>query len=376
MMNKVTIFIYLLCILSLFSLPVEGALDLVQESYRDERMDILYPQIKGDTWERVNEILYEAAFEKIRDTEEELLLLFEKEELERYSFWSSYEVKYMDEMFLSIAHLQSYYREGAAHPNTYLTAVTVDLKEKRRAELHDFFIGQDPMELMERQIEEAMIARDIPLLAPFGGINPEQTFYLTNAHFVLCYQPYEYTPYAYGLLKFPISYQSLKEYLAPKAHILLENRASSLSEKEAQRLIAEASRCYDYVTRASWAKEEETFIYQGQRYRYLREDLQTEELLYQRLSPVFTREAMELGIHVLGMIEHEGRLAQVEPYSESLLPWENAKLFLLEDSYGGVEYSAHVPYHQNGSSYRITRVQFIELPQKGWRIETSFDSFY
>lgn len=67
----------------------------------------------------------------VEETKEELFLFTEKEDLEGYSFWSSYEVKYIEGEYRSIAYLQSYYLEGAVLPHSYLMAVIVDLHEGR-----------------------------------------------------------------------------------------------------------------------------------------------------------------------------------------------------------------------------------------------------
>lgn len=115
-------------------------------------------------------------------------------------------------------------------------------------------------------------------------------------------------------------------------------------------------------------------LHKGQNYYYLREEIETREILSQYLSPVFMREAIEQGIYSLGLIEHRGRLALLDMYRRPLLHWEDATLFLLEDSYEKIEHSLHVPHDELYS--RIFLVQFKGVPQIGWRIDTSLDTFF
>lgn len=54
------------------------------------------------------------------------------------------------------------------------------------------------------------------LLDEFKGIEDGQEFYLTSDGLVIYYQPYVYTPYAYGPLKLYFNYSDLDHLIIPK----------------------------------------------------------------------------------------------------------------------------------------------------------------
>lgn len=103
----------------------------------------------------------------------------------------------------------------AAHGNTQVTSITLDLKDGREYRFSDLFAPQSPYRkaltaIIRRQITE----RRITLLRPYEGVGPDEQYYLTETELVVYYQQYEYTPYSSGIPEFRIPLADLIELAA------------------------------------------------------------------------------------------------------------------------------------------------------------------
>lgn len=129
----------------------------------------------------------------------------------------NYTVQLDHNQLLSITISEMYYVRRAAHPMTMLRGFTFNTATGDPLKLSDLFPPDCDFrgklnQIMARQLAE----RQIPLLRKFDGIRENQEFYLTPDSLVIYYQLYEYTPYAWGFLKFSIPYGELSGILKPE----------------------------------------------------------------------------------------------------------------------------------------------------------------
>lgn len=114
----------------------------------------------------------------------------------------------------------TYTYSGGAHGMSYLVSLNIDMESGKLFELKDLFRKDSNYKekLNSILIEQAKEKGDI-FIGEYNGITPEQQFYLTENELVLYYQLYEYTPYAYGFLKFYIPYSDIKDLIDEESPI-------------------------------------------------------------------------------------------------------------------------------------------------------------
>ena len=144
------------------------------------------------------------------------LLIEEGEGQANSTIWAGYQVQRFDDDILSVTFDVSAYMEGAAHPNNILISANIDLKTGEDYSLDQLFedgfdYKQDLFEKGNVQLENF----EFPLLDEFKGIDEGQEFYLTEYQLVVYYQPYVYTPHAYGPLKLYFEYEGLEKLAIP-----------------------------------------------------------------------------------------------------------------------------------------------------------------
>jgi hypothetical protein len=107
---------------------------------------------------------------------------------------------------------------GGAHPMSYKRAFTFDTRTGDALPLAGLFKGgADWRARLNSLMAEQIAARQIPVFdaTPFAGVKDNQEFYLTAGTLVVYYQLYEYTPYVFGFLEFPIPYAQIADLLKP-----------------------------------------------------------------------------------------------------------------------------------------------------------------
>lgn len=107
---------------------------------------------------------------------------------------------------------------GGAHPMSYKRSFTFDTRTGDRLALADLFRpGTDYCARLNAVIAAQIDGRKIPIFSftPFAGVKDNQEYYLTADSLVVYYQLYEYTPYVFGFLEFPIPYAQLADLLKP-----------------------------------------------------------------------------------------------------------------------------------------------------------------
>lgn len=133
---------------------------------------------------------------------------------------SSYKTTVNMKGVLSLRFEDYFYPEMAAHGVTGVSSVTLDLKTGREYEFYQLFRkGTNYQTEINQIIQAQIIAEQIPLLKPFTGVGPDEDYYLTPDSLVVYYQPYEYTPGAYGVLEFKIPYSQITGIIDPEGPI-------------------------------------------------------------------------------------------------------------------------------------------------------------
>lgn len=121
---------------------------------------------------------------------------------------------------LSLRFEDYYYPEMAAHGVTGVSSITIDLKTGHEYEFYQLFRrGSNYQTVLNQIIQAQIVAGQIPLLKPFAGVGPDEDYYLTPDSLVIYYQPYEYTPGAYGVLEFTIAYSQITGIIDPQGAI-------------------------------------------------------------------------------------------------------------------------------------------------------------
>lgn len=143
-----------------------------------------------------------------------------KEELNRnvqVESYFDYSIKYNQKGILSIV-FADYRFNGGAHGTTVQSSDTFDLNTGTELTVKDLFTDKaDYVSLISSEIKAQMAERNITpyLLVPFNAIKTDQDFFLANNSIVIYFQQYEYAPYSFGILEFPISFHSLGGNLKP-----------------------------------------------------------------------------------------------------------------------------------------------------------------
>ncbi len=150
---------------------------------------------------KVNAAIKKAAFEAIPDYDPGTSIV---------EAVSSYKTTVNMRGILSLRFEDYYYPEMAAHGVTGVSSVTLNLKTGHEYEFYQLFCkGSNYQAILNQIIQAQIVAEQIPLLKPFAGVGPDEDYYLTPDSLVIYYQPYEYTPGAYGVLEFTIPYSQI-----------------------------------------------------------------------------------------------------------------------------------------------------------------------
>jgi hypothetical protein len=109
-----------------------------------------------------------------------------------------------------------------------------------------------------------------------------------------------------------------------------------------------------------------SFSYHGKDYRYLCSDLGTKKKFITYMNEVFTRNAIDRGIKKYKFTEVNGKLAQPNADSGSLLEWNKAKGKLIYQREGIRLYEYTVPYGEK-VQFEKRKVTFVKVGSQ-WQI--------
>jgi len=107
-----------------------------------------------------------------------------------------------------------YWFAGGAHGMTVLKSVTFNLGTGNIYRLEDLFKENvnyvKPLSnIIKRQIKE----KNIPIIADFTEIKPDQDYYIENRTLMIYFQLYELAPYVYGFVTFPIPTREIQDII-------------------------------------------------------------------------------------------------------------------------------------------------------------------
>lgn len=142
----------------------------------------------------------------------------EAAQMQKVSVRVDYLVQFNTQNILSLTITESLYPERAAHPMYNLKAFTMNVQTGKIYQFQDLFKPGSAYQARVNEIVQRQInSKEIVFIAPYTGIKEnEQGFYLTAKEVVVYYQPYEYTPYVYGFLKFSIPFDQIADIINPE----------------------------------------------------------------------------------------------------------------------------------------------------------------
>ena len=113
--------------------------------------------------------------------------------------------------------------------------------------------------------------------------------------------------------------------------------------------------------------EYKTFIHNGKTYRYLSSDIDTKSKLLQYLTKSMTISTSEELIKNNGIIEYQGKLAQIEADGGSMLQWQKSKVEFIKTDNKTSFYRVTVPV-RNTAEKQMYVVELQDVNKVGWRI--------
>lgn len=180
------------------------------------RLDVKYPQVTGLqnrlVQRIVNHSILDAVYKLIRKQG------YVQDQTKTVS--GSYKVKLHKNGLLSLLYDVYGYAKGAAHGITYQSSQTFNLRDGTEYPLKDLFKpGSDYVRRLSAMIRRRFKEQDIPMIAEFRSIRPDQDFYLTDRAIGIYFQLYEYTPYVYGFPTFEIPFTEVADILDPNGPV-------------------------------------------------------------------------------------------------------------------------------------------------------------
>ncbi|GLI06035.1 hypothetical protein YDYSG_20650 [Paenibacillus tyrfis] len=182
------------------------------------RLDVKYPQVLG----LQNRLVQRIVNHSILDAIYKLVRKQDYVQDQTRTVSGSYKVKLHKNGLLSLLYDVYGYSQGAAHGLAYQSSQTFNLRDGREYQLKDLFKpGSDYVRRLSAIIRRRFKEQDIPMIAEFRSIRPDQDFYLTDRAIGIYFQLYEYTPYAYGFPTFEIPFTEVADILDPNGPVAL-----------------------------------------------------------------------------------------------------------------------------------------------------------
>ncbi|TSI03987.1 DL-endopeptidase inhibitor IseA family protein [Lysinibacillus sp. BW-2-10] len=143
-----------------------------------------------------------------------------------------------------------------------------------------------------------------------------------------------------------------------------------VTSKEAVSLFSGANKAYWYVVSGGEGKRDlSTFTKGDLEYRYMAENLDSEEKLRAYLENWYTPEQTANLFKELGFITHNGKLAQPNADGGSLLNWEKASVIRTTGSTTVKTYELKVPLGElNEVETVMGELRYV--PGQGWKVHS------
>ncbi|MGE5703186.1 MAG: DUF3298 domain-containing protein [Clostridia bacterium] len=127
-----------------------------------------------------------------------------------------YEIKTNERGILSLTLTNYAYSYPMAHGVTLMKSLSFNVNTAQQYQLSDLFKKESNyVEIISKNVAAQIKQRDLPLIAPFTSISPNQDYYLADKALVVYFPPYEITPGYVGFPMFPISVYEVNS-LAPE----------------------------------------------------------------------------------------------------------------------------------------------------------------
>lgn len=191
-------------------------------------INLVYPQASGlvnkNSQEKVNKTFQEYAENLVKEFKAEITDINDIPTGQRSELIMDYDILQLSRQMISLKFNVSNYTAGAAHPNSFVHAVTYDLvNDKAIAGLEDVFESEkDYLKVLSdlaRENLKVQLADDFASLRASveEGTTPEQKnfseFSIARGTFNIYFNPYQVAPYAVGVVEVKILYDQLQEIL-------------------------------------------------------------------------------------------------------------------------------------------------------------------
>ena len=146
-------------------------------------------------------------------------------------------------------------------------------------------------------------------------------------------------------------------------------KSTAITDKIAVELAAKFQAASSYVEAGGeyGPGEYKTFFYNGYTYRYLASKIDTKTKLLNYLTQSMTQAAAEQFIKDRGIIEYNGKLAQIEADGGSMAQWSKATAEFIKTDNNTTFYRVTVPIgNTNEKQMYIVEYQYVE--KAGWRV--------
>lgn len=149
---------------------------------------------------------------------------------------------------------------------------------------------------------------------------------------------------------------------------------NNLTVKSIIPLVVHARAIYFYTNRGGNAFPVETFMYKGQEYRYLSNDIGTKQKLMNYIKRAYTHNAAAYYVQTQ-FLEHEGRMSQVHADLGNTLMYEKATARMLSKTATTAEFDLTVPYKDAQTTSKSVYVKLKKV-NGYWRIDKSPDLIF
>jgi len=188
-------------------LPVQ----IIPQRMTMPNLDVFYPLIVAGTnpiaMQRMNQQIYNLVNRLITEQG-----YYQNPQMTQVT--GSFELKTNERGVLSLSIINYTYRQHAAHGLTVIRSLTFDIRTGKNYLLHELFKPEsDYVKILSGMIKEQIEERNIELIEEFKGIRPDQDYYIADKAWVIYYQLYELTAYAFGFPHFPISVYDLQDII-------------------------------------------------------------------------------------------------------------------------------------------------------------------
>jgi hypothetical protein len=174
------------------------------------KLEVYYPIVDGArdfvSDQTMNHTIYNLAYAMIADQG-----YYENPDI--VAMMGTYDLKTNERGILSFS-LLNYFFSGGAHGLTTQKSLTFEVETGKSYTLSQLFKeGSDYVKVLSDIVAKQIKQRELPLIAEYNGISPEQDFYVSDKCLILYFQLYELTPYVWGFTYFPICFYEIQDLI-------------------------------------------------------------------------------------------------------------------------------------------------------------------